>query len=662
LNKETFELEALLQYEDGFKADAGASINEKMSYREFISYSYHPSSLESLAYNDRPYKVEVEGRISEILTILSLSGKECFSNSFIYRMVVRVSKPWSELSQYIGEDMTLMVSVDDDSRYINCVITNIVQLGAESDFKARKESKDQFFQTFYAITLEPKLATLKKSISCKVHAEKEIMDVVADILDKHKIEYELNKLNKLKIPKIKNQARLQYNTSDYEYIHRLLGVAGVFYCFEHTSNSHIMVFYNGLEKFTDSGKKKYNPQPIKKNPLCKFNRIQRLVPYNVKMYGYHFENAKSIVTTDITVEAKSTINQNSGTCHYEDSMLGDKNQLNAQAENVAAEFSSQSIINKITSYSPSLFPGVKFTLTQSNDEKDIENEYFISETIINLDKDMLSRGYNFSSVLRVHKNGEYYTPPLMRFSKEMPCTLAAKVVGPYKEKLHCDEYGRVQIRFLWQPEEKENFDGSMYCWARVSQFLTGKGMGAQFLPRVGTEVVVSFLGGNPDVPVVIGCLNNGDYLPLFKPNDSLQQTCSGIVTKNPSSDSNKSGNKLCFQDAPEEEYVLLHSQRDLNLTADNDLNSNIKKSMSVRIEEGNYLLTTDKGKVNIESYDNLEIKSDTGITIVVGESKVSISSTKIEIVSTEISFKAKEKLTLSATESVKITSGSIKIN
>ncbi|WP_254555390.1 phage baseplate assembly protein V, partial [Salmonella enterica] len=71
------------------------------------------------------------------------------------------------------------------------------------------------------------------------------------------------------------------------------------------------------------------------------------------------------------------------------------------------------------------------------------------------------------------------------------------------------------------------------CWARVSQFWSGRDLGAQFLPRVGTEVLVSFLGGNPDCPVIIGCLFNGNYLAPFNLNNAETQSCSGIKSHNP---------------------------------------------------------------------------------------------------------------------------------
>ncbi|MCU6244132.1 type VI secretion system Vgr family protein [Enterobacter asburiae] len=647
-------------------------ITEKtfFSYRQYFDYSYTPYSFESQGYSDESYRVTLGGNIKESVIPLSLTGEESFFSAFLFTMMVKTTLAWHNMSSYIGDEISVKISVDDDSRYIHGIITNIVQLRADSDFVVRKEGSGSYKYTLYGITIEPTLATLKKSISCHVYRESQAMEVVKTILEKYNISYDDSHLNK-KLKSIK-KARVQYNYSDYGFIHQLLQEEGVFYFFEHFQDKHEMIFYDDINQFSSCGAKKYDPLPFRRNSLSKFNQIQTLVPSQISLYGYNFQTPEFLSTQEVEVKAQKGAIPHSNIKYTIDSVINNRDYLDSQAACWASRLATESISCSITSYSPSLSTGKAFTLSTNNHKAEgIESEYFINSARINIEQDKCSNNFIYSSILSVYKKGTCWSPPFSISQKTIEGTLSAIVVGKEKESLHTDKYGRVQIRFLWQTEDDPLFETEKYCWARVSQFWSGRDLGSQFLPRVGAEVLVSFLGGNPDCPVIIGCLFNGTYSSPFSLENKETQNCSGIKSHNPVKGSLKTGHQLCFQDQPDEEYVLLHSQRDLTVSADNHADITIKQNMSTTVDVGNHSLEVRKGyhKVNVSegastmtARGEIELESTTSITLKVGGSKMVISSEKIQITSPQISVNADGELSLGATEIVKVYGAEIKLN
>ncbi|MEM7158422.1 MAG: type VI secretion system tip protein TssI/VgrG [Myxococcota bacterium] len=139
----------------------------------------------------------------------------------------------------------------------------------------------------------------------------------------------------------------------------------------------------------------------------------------------------------------------------------------------------------------------------------------------------------------------------------------AIVSGP--EEIHVDEHGRIKVQFHW--EEEPTYDDTSSCWVRVRQSWSGPGWGFQFIPRVGQEVIVDFLGGNPDRPIVTGTVYNGDNsYPYTMPDNKTQ---SGIKTDSVSGDGS---NELRFEDMSGSEEVYIHCQKDFTIATENDKN------------------------------------------------------------------------------------------
>lgn len=168
-------------------------------------------------------------------------------------------------------------------------------------------------------------------------------------------------------------------------------------------------------------------------------------------------------------------------------------------------------------------------------------------------------------------------PPKRPRRRSVQVALTATVVGPEGEEIHVDEKGRIKVQFHWDRAGK--FDDASSCWIRTMQAWGGAAWGHQFIPRVGMEVVVTFEGGDPDKPMVLGCLYNGTHPAAFML--PQHKTRSGIRTRStPGSDG---FNELSFEDAVNREEVFLHAQRDLKEEVRNNHQVNVGRDDNLTV-------------------------------------------------------------------------------
>jgi type VI secretion system secreted protein VgrG len=176
---------------------------------------------------------------------------------------------------------------------------------------------------------------------------------------------------------------------------------------------------------------------------------------------------------------------------------------------------------------------------------------------------------------------------------------SAKVMGPPGEKIHVDEFGRIKIKFRWDRLGPDNDTAS--CWVRVMQAAGGAWGGTWFLPRVGDEVLVAFLDGDPDRPVVTGAVYGKDAKPPFQPGVNRSQ--SGFRSRSYKSESADDSNILRFEDKAGSEEVLVHAQKDLTVEVENDENrtvghdstETVKNARTATINDSHDTLTVEKG-------------------------------------------------------------------
>jgi uncharacterized protein involved in type VI secretion and phage assembly len=202
-----------------------------------------------------------------------------------------------------------------------------------------------------------------------------------------------------------------------------------------------------------------------------------------------------------------------------------------------------------------------------------------------------------------------YRPPRVTPWPVVRGTQTARVVGPSGEEIYTDEYGRVKVQFPW--DRRGAMDETSSCWIRVSQGMAGGQYGMMFLPRVGQEVVVDFLEGDPDKPIIVGRVFNADHMPPYALPDEKTKS----VIKTHSSKGGGGTNEIRFEDLKDSEQILIHAQADLHVCVGNEERHNVKKKQYLIVEGEQRQKITGHRSVKLEAKDALDVAGSQSVVV-----------------------------------------------
>jgi type VI secretion system secreted protein VgrG len=241
----------------------------------------------------------------------------------------------------------------------------------------------------------------------------------------------------------------------------------------------------------------------------------------------------------------------------------------------------------------------------------------------------------------------------------------AKVTGKQGEEITTDQYGRIKVKFFWDRGTAQDDNSS--CWIRVAQIWAGANWGGMFIPRVGQEVVVEFLDGNPDRPIITGSVYNANQgVPYPLPDN---KTRSGIKTHSSTGSGN---NELRFEDKAGSEEIFLQAQKDYNKVVLNNETVKITQDTTTTVEKGNRSVTVSQGNdgLTVSTGDHTitvsaggsTIKAGKSIVLQVGENSIQIDNTGITLSGAKISLSAQESMSADGGMSMTLQAMQIAIN
>jgi type VI secretion system secreted protein VgrG len=226
-------------------------------------------------------------------------------------------------------------------------------------------------------------------------------------------------------------------------------------------------------------------------------------------------------------------------------------------------------------------------------------------------------------------------------------------VGKSGEEIWTDQYGRIKCKFYW--DQSSASDETSSCWIRVAQGWAGKAWGALFLPRIGQEVVVSFLEGNPDRPLVTGCVYNAQQtVPYTLPDDQTKST-----VKTNSSKGGSGFNEFRFEDKAGSEEIFMQAQKDMNVTILNDLTTTVTNNRTTTVSKKNDSLVVDQGNRSIKvntGNETHEVKGTRGLTITGNETHTN-KADFTQNVTGNFTLKVSGNLSIDVSGSITIKSG-----
>ncbi|ANI82676.1 type VI secretion system Vgr family protein [Kosakonia oryzae] len=521
------------------------------------------------------------GDLADSLLLVSLRGQESLSSPYQYELRSLTKLKEADLARWHGEAVSCRIGDGSQSlpqRHLHGVVTRI---------RYAQRTGDEVECIF---TLEPTLSLLHMGRMMRIWQNTSVPDLVSTLLKS----YGINDVEvQLHGTYPKREYCVQYRESALRFIQRILQEEGIYYFFRHSAAGHTLVLADHPASHTPIGGEKlawhHQGEIITGGTIDSWEASVALLPASVAIQGFNMPQTAAI---DDLKSARSADKSISSVTFTDITPQGERELITRQAQTVMAAKEANIRHFAATANAHWLSCGEIFTLSgHPSGDKAYNIQRLDLEAVNNFDDNSSACFCQLQAVA----NDQPWVPAANHPLPEIPGVLTATVVGPASEEIHADEYGRIKIHFPWDKENPN--DDTCSCWVQVVQPWSGANFGAQFLPRVGCEVLVSFVQGHPDFPVVIGTVHNGQNKPPFALPAGKNE--SGFVSRSTPKGSVDEGHRLSFNDKKGEELLTIIAQKDLALTVKNDATSTIAANRSTELTKGNDLLVLKEGDMSV---------------------------------------------------------------
>jgi type VI secretion system secreted protein VgrG len=503
---------------------------------------------------ERPFRLKTPLG-DDALLVDSFQGMERVSTPFRFVLKVLSPDPNVDMKSLLNGPAVLSIVLSDASeRYIHGNINRMKLLEFGQDGYAAYELEMVAWVWF-----------LNLFTDCRIFQNKTVPDIVEKVFgDRGFSDYKLQ----LQGSYTEREYCVQYRETDFNFVSRLLEEEGIFYYFEHSEDKHTLVLADqssALDPCPHLDKATGRFLPVEGNVQDDDTISTLEAEYKVEigtasLTDYDFEKPNTSLFATLASEWKGERYDYPG--RYKTKADGDK-YARIRLEEQEVQLSTVRGDSNCMGFEC----GYKFTLTDHY--RDSANTDY---TLLALEHHGRNSSYTAGEVdpfeygnrFEAIPNSVAFRPPRQARKPVIPSTQTAVVVGKSGEEIWTDKYGRVVVQFFWDREGVMNENSS--CWIRVSQGWAGKQWGAIYIPRIGQEVVVSFLEGDPDRPLITGRVYNADQTVPYPLPD--QQTKSTL--KSMSSKGGGGFNEIRFEDLKGSEQVFIHGQKDLDIRIEND--------------------------------------------------------------------------------------------
>jgi len=527
--------------------------------------------------------------LDEELRVVRFSGREEVSRPFRFHVEFACEPAGVEPGRALGKSALLTLHGENGERFVNGVVTSFRQTGVHERY------------ILYRVELVPVLTLLGMRRNVRIFQEKTVEDIVGQILGGAGFNSEQYRFS-LEGEHPERAYCVQYRESDLAFVSRLLEEEGIFYFFEHDEEKHVLVMADDVTAM----------QALEDPATLRYRTPSGLVPEDEHVYNYRYrEEVRSGAVTlrdfnftnpALNLQAESRAQVETELEFYDyPGRYTEAEGGNALADVRLQEIRSRKKQGRGGSTCRRFLPGFRFTL-EEHPRLDFNGEVLLLEVEHRgFQPQSLDEGAGTETGEEPQYENRFLCVPSdtpFRPDRRTPGAFVdgpqtARVVGPSGEEIYPDEHGRVKVQFHWDREGQ--FDEQSSCWVRVSQGGAGGGYGSLFLPRVGQEVIVDFLEGDPDRPIITGRVKNADHLPPYGLSDD--KTRSVIKSK---THTGEGANEIRFEDKAGSEQFYLHAQKDLDLrvlsnasrTVDNERHLKVAKASMEKL--GSRDLTVDQ--------------------------------------------------------------------
>ncbi|MGF6712082.1 type VI secretion system secreted protein VgrG [Luteibacter sp. W1I16] len=606
------------------------------------------------------HAITLSSRLGDALLFANMTAKEELGRLFDLRIEAISKNAQADLRALLGTPMTVkMVTPQGVVRYFNGIVAEAEQGAFISIQNVR--------YAVYAFRVVPTPWLLRQTSDCRIYKGKTVPQIVREVL----AEFGYGDVRlALSASYTARDYCVQYRESYFDFISRLMEQEGIYYFFAHASSSHTMVLADALGAHAPRPGFETLPYapPTERGHRMKASvsdwHVARSVnPTRVRMDDYDYQRPRASLLANEPVTGGPDVHAVPGLDIYDypygsvgyAQKVADGQRfarVRVDALNVADAISEGST-DAVGLATGDLFTLKDFPLADANQEYLV-----IGSTTRMVEVDYQAGGVEpdadeapFACRFRAIRSRQPFRSAQVTPRPSIAGVQTAVVYGQADEDIQVDSLGRVQVTFFWNAPGKPKADQS--CPVRVGSSWAGKRWGAQFVPRVGQEVVVAFLDGDPDRPLIIGSVYNQDHLPPYPLPE--QKTRSGVVSRSLMGSAGDA-NEIRFEDRKGAEELLLHAQRDLRHEAENDHISTVDRDETTAIKRDR---SHDIGRDDsLRVGRRLRIEAGEEIELVTGLARIVLKRTgEIEIAGTTLRLTGTGAVNLTAGGAVSITSG-----
>lgn len=555
------------------------------------------------------------------LTFVRLSGREALGELFTYTVDLKTPDALNEasgpaanldLKSVLGKECTVCITLDGKGendaaegkgeREINGLITNA------------RIKKAEGRHIVYELTLRPWLWLATRTTDYKIFQEKSVVEILDEVLG----DYSFSVEKRLNGDFPKRDYQVQYGETDFHFMQRLMQEWGIYWYFEHADGKHKLILcdHTGAHAaFTSTAYETLLFQPtesrLTEEYLNRFEAAEGITSGAWRTSDYDFTKPTADLTGKSqqprdTAHSKAEIYEWPGDYEKPDEGEGFARMrmeaLRAPGSRAHGEGSLRGIV-----------PGCTFTLA-AHPHDAANQKYLVLDTTFEMEDVAEESGhqqYRQHVRFTAQPAAEPFRPARAVPKPRTRGPQTATVTGPSGQEIWTDKYGRVKVQFHWDCYGEKDEKSS--CWVRVSFPWAGSHFGAVYIPRIGQEVVVDFLNGDPDLPLITGRVYNANNMPPWPLPDNATQ--SGVLTRSSKEGSEDNANALRFEDKIGEEQIWLHAEKDQLIEVENDETHLVGHDRAKQVDNDETVLIKHDRTEEVENDESITIGNDQTILI-----------------------------------------------
>jgi len=503
----------------------------------------------------------------DVLLFHAMSANERLSHPFKVDLELLSKNHDIELDDVVGNLLTVRLDMpaEGKTRFFNGYVSQFSYEGNVREFSR------------YHATLRPWFWLLTRKADCRIFQEKTVPEIIEQIFqDDGFSDFE---------KRLSGEYRtweycVQYRETDFNFVSRLMEQEGIYYYFKHEDGKHTMVLSDSVsahDPIPDYEKVPYYPPSEsgrrERDHLSAWSVRKQVEPGKYSLRDFDFEKPGA----DLETRSNNPLNHAQKDFEVYDypGEYVESGEGETYARIRLEELQSQHERVSGGGNVAGLFAGGLFALTGFPRE-DQNREYLVTSSTVELSSEAYLSGKGGGesacrcSIVALDSKTPYRAPrATAKPVVQGPQT--AIVVGPSGEEIYTDKYGRVKVQFHWDREGKDDENSS--CWIRVSYPWAGKNWGGVHIPRMGQEVIVDFLEGDPDRPIITGRVYNAESVVPYSLPDNMTQ--SGIKSRSSKGGSGDNFNEIRFEDKKGEEQVYIHAEKNQDNVVENDETTNV---------------------------------------------------------------------------------------